>query len=72
MTRPLVAVSTGASPDGRGVLRMVLNLSYLRALEAAGAAAAKHTAALAQVQLTSSFKGEGIAALRTHFASFAQ
>jgi len=38
MTRPLVAVSTGASPDGRGVLRMVLNLSYLRALEAAGAA----------------------------------
>ena len=42
------------------------------ALEAAGAAAVKHTAALAQVQLTSSFKGDGIAALRTHLASFAQ
>jgi GTP-binding protein len=42
------------------------------ALEAARAAAAKHTAALAQVQLTSSFKGDGIAGLRTHLASFAQ
>lgn len=42
------------------------------ALEAARAAAVKHTAALAQVQLTSSFKGDGIAGLRTHLASFAQ
>jgi len=41
------------------------------ALEAAGAAAARHTAALAQVQLTSSLKGEGIAGLRTHLAAFA-
>jgi len=38
MTRALVAVSSGASLDGRGVPRMTLNLSYLRALEAAGAA----------------------------------
>ncbi len=42
------------------------------ALEAARAAAVKHTAALAEVQLTSSFKGDGIAGLRTHLASFAQ
>lgn len=38
MTPALVAVSSGASFDGRGVPRMTLNLSYLRALEAAGAA----------------------------------
>ena len=30
------------------------------------------TAALAEVQLTSSFKGDGIAALRTHLATLAQ
>ena len=41
------------------------------ALEAAGAAAAKHTAALQEVQLTSALKGEGIPALRTHLAAFA-
>ena len=41
-------------------------------LEAARAEATKHTAALAEVQLTSSFKGDGIAALRTHLATLAQ
>jgi hypothetical protein len=35
-------------------------------------AAAKHTAALAEIQLTSSLKGDGIAALRAHLAAFAQ
>lgn len=38
VNRPLVAVSSGSLLDGRGVPRMTLNLSYLRALEAAGAA----------------------------------
>ena len=42
------------------------------ALAAARAEAGKHTAALAEVQLTSSLKGEGIAALRTHLAELAQ
>jgi GTP-binding protein len=42
------------------------------ALEAARTEARKHTAALAEVQLTSSLKGEGIAALRTHLAELAQ
>ena len=42
------------------------------ALEKAGAAAAKHTAALQEVQLTSSLKGEGILALRVHLAAFSQ
>ncbi len=42
------------------------------ALAAASAAAVKHTAALAEIQLTSSLKGDGIAALRTHLAAFAQ
>jgi GTP-binding protein len=43
-----------------------------KALEAAGAAAAKHTAALAEVQLTSALTGEGIPGLRTHLAALAQ
>ena len=42
------------------------------ALAAAGAAAAAHTAALAQVQLTSSLSGDGIPALRTHLAALAE
>lgn len=42
------------------------------ALEAARAAAAKHTAALAEVQLTSALSGDGIPALRTHLAALAQ
>jgi GTP-binding protein len=43
-----------------------------KALAAAGAAAVKHTAALAEVQLTSALSGEGIPALRTHLAALAQ
>jgi GTP-binding protein len=43
-----------------------------KALEMAGAAAAKHTAALAEVQLTSALTGEGIAGLRAHLATLAQ
>ena len=43
-----------------------------KALEMAGAAAVKHTAALAEVQLTSALTGEGIAGLRTHLATLAQ
>ncbi len=42
------------------------------ALEAAAAQAAKHTAALAQVQLTSALTGTGIPELRAHLASLAQ
>jgi GTP-binding protein len=42
------------------------------ALEAARAVAAKHTAALAQVQMTSALKGEGIPQLRTHIAALAE
>ena len=34
--------------------------------------AGKHTAALAQVQLTSALKGEGIAGLRAHLAALAE
>jgi GTP-binding protein len=42
------------------------------ALATARAAAAKHTAALAEVQMTSALKGEGIAGLRTHLAALAE
>ena len=42
------------------------------ALEAAAAEAAKHTAALAQVQLTSALAGTGIPQLRAHLAALAQ
>ena len=43
-----------------------------RALEAAAIEAAKHTAALAQVQLTSALAGTGIPQLRAHLAALAQ
>ncbi len=43
-----------------------------KAIAAAATEAARHTAALAQVQLTSALKGEGIAALRTHLAALAE
>src|SRR3569833_2003329 len=43
-----------------------------RALADAGQEAARHTAALAEVQLTSALKGDGIAALRTHLAALAE
>ncbi|HVV64412.1 MAG TPA: ribosome biogenesis GTP-binding protein YihA/YsxC [Rhizomicrobium sp.] len=39
---------------------------------AAGEEAAKHTAALAEVQLTSALTGDGIPALRTHLADLAR
>jgi len=39
---------------------------------AAAQEAAKHTAALAEVQLTSALKGDGIPELRTHLAALAQ
>jgi GTP-binding protein len=42
------------------------------ALASAGAEAAKHTAALAEIQLTSALKGDGIPELRAHLASLAQ
>lgn len=42
------------------------------ALAAARAEAARHTAALAEVQLTSALKGEGIPELRTHIAALAE
>jgi GTP-binding protein len=42
------------------------------ALDAARMEAGQHTAALAEVQLTSALTGEGIAALRTHLAQLAQ
>jgi GTP-binding protein len=43
-----------------------------KALAAAGQEAARHTAALAEVQLTSALKGDGIVALRTHLAALAE
>ena len=43
-----------------------------KALAAASHEAARHTAALADVQLTSALKGEGIAGLRTHLAALAE
>jgi GTP-binding protein len=43
-----------------------------QALEMAAAEAAKHTAALAQVQLTSALAGTGIPELRAHLAALAQ
>jgi len=43
-----------------------------RALETVAAQAAKHTAALAQVQLTSALTGIGIPELRAHLAALAQ
>jgi len=43
-----------------------------KALEAAAVEAAKHTAALAQVQLTSALAGTGIPQLRAHLAALAQ
>jgi GTP-binding protein len=42
------------------------------ALAAARTEAGKHTAALAEVQMTSALKGEGIPALRTHIAALAE
>ncbi|HEX4271927.1 MAG TPA: ribosome biogenesis GTP-binding protein YihA/YsxC [Rhizomicrobium sp.] len=42
------------------------------ALAKAGAEASRHTAALAEVQLTSALAGDGIAALRTHLMALAQ
>src|SRR3954470_8708800 len=42
------------------------------ALQTAAAEAARHTAALAEVQLTSALSGEGIPQLRTHLAALAQ
>jgi GTP-binding protein len=43
-----------------------------KALAAVQAEAAKHTAALAEIQLTSALTGEGIPQLRTHLAALAQ
>ena len=43
-----------------------------RALAGAAAEATKHTAALAQVQVTSALTGEGIPALRTHLAALSE
>jgi len=45
---------------------------HATALEAAGQEAAKHTAALAEVQLTSALEGDGIPELRSHLAALAQ
>jgi GTP-binding protein len=42
------------------------------ALAAARTEAGKHTAALAEVQMTSALKGEGIPGLRTHIAALAE
>jgi len=42
------------------------------AIATAAQEASKHTAALAEVQLTSALKGDGIAELRTHLAALAQ
>ncbi|HEU0162656.1 MAG TPA: ribosome biogenesis GTP-binding protein YihA/YsxC [Rhizomicrobium sp.] len=42
------------------------------ALATAAAEAARHTAALAQVQITSALKGDGIPALRAHLAALAE
>ena len=41
-------------------------------LDNAAAEARRHTAALAEIQLTSALAGDGIAALRTHLAALAQ
>jgi GTP-binding protein len=43
-----------------------------KALAATAQEAAKHTAALADVQITSALKGDGIAGLRTHLAALAR
>ena len=43
-----------------------------KVLEEAAAEARKHTAALAEVQMTSALAGDGIAALRTHLAALAE
>ena len=43
-----------------------------KALQTAATVAAKHTAALAEVQMTSALTGEGIPDLRTHLAALAQ
>lgn len=43
-----------------------------KALAAASEEAGRHTAALAEVQLTSALKGDGIAGLRTHLAGLAE
>jgi GTP-binding protein len=43
-----------------------------RVLAKASAEVARHTAALAEVQLTSALSGDGIAALRTHLAALAE
>jgi GTP-binding protein len=42
------------------------------AIAAAGQEAVKHTAALAEIQLTSALKGDGIPELRTHLSALAQ
>jgi selenocysteine-specific translation elongation factor len=42
------------------------------ALEKLASEAGRHTAALAEVLLTSALTGEGIAALRTHLAALAE
>ena len=42
------------------------------ALKKAATEAARHTAALAEVQLTSALTGDGLSALRTHLAALAQ
>jgi GTP-binding protein len=42
------------------------------ALDKAATEAARHTAALAEIQLTSALAGDGISALRTHLAALAQ
>jgi GTP-binding protein len=44
----------------------------VQTLEATRIAAAKHTAALAEIALTSALTGDGIPALRAHLAAFAQ
>lgn len=45
---------------------------HAEALAKAAAEAGRHTAALAEVQLTSALSGDGIAALRTHLAALAE
>ena len=45
------------------------NAARAAAIAAAGKDAATHTAALAEIQLTSALEGEGIPALRTHLAA---
>jgi len=46
--------------------------AHATVLAAVGQEAAKHTAALAEIQLTSALAGDGIPALRTHLAALAQ